>query len=252
MQIHLTPPYEKFAYAYDQMMTNVNYARWAHYIESLLDKYDCKPRQILDLACGTGALTFLLASKGYEMTGVDRAIGMLDIAREKAEKHDVDIAFHHGDMLDFQLNQQFDVILCTYDSINYAINEDELSRVFQCVSAHLEPDGLFIFDVTTERNIVEHFHNKTFSENHADYTYIWKNSYLYHTKICRTLLTFFIREGTLFHRFEEVHQQKIFEVNTVNDLLKASGYKPLSAYDMYTFNWWNRYSDRINFTARLG
>ncbi len=251
MQIHPTPPYEKFAYAYDRMMRNVNYTRWAHYIESLFDKYDCKPRRILDVACGTGALTVLLASKGYEITGVDRATGMLDVAREKAEKHDVHIAFHHGDMLNFQLNQQFDVILCTYDSINYAINEDELSGVFQCVASHLEPDGLFIFDVTTERNIVEHFHNKTFSENHADYTYIWRNSYLYHTKICRTLLTFFIREGELFHRFEEVHQQKIFEVNTVNDLLKAAGYKPLSAYDMYTFNRWNRYSDRINFTARL-
>jgi hypothetical protein len=69
--------------------------------------------------------------------------------------------------------------------------------------------------------------------------------------MCQTVLTFFIREGDLFRRYEEVHQQRIFEVSTVNDLLKGSGYKPMSAYDMYTFNRWNRYSDRINFTARL-
>ena len=73
------------------MMTNVNYARWTDYIESLFDKYDCKPRQILDLACGTCALTIRLARNGYEMTGVDRAVGMLDIAKDKAKAHDVTI-----------------------------------------------------------------------------------------------------------------------------------------------------------------
>ena len=160
--MHITPPYEKFAFAYDRMMRNVNYPRWGDYIESLFGKYGCKPRNILDLACGTGALTLLLASKGYTMTGIDRAIGMLNVAQEKAENQDLQIAFHHGDMLNFRLNQQFDVILCTYDSINYAVNENELSSVFKTVLEHLTPGGLFIFDVTTERNIVEHFHNKDF------------------------------------------------------------------------------------------
>jgi ubiquinone/menaquinone biosynthesis C-methylase UbiE len=251
MSMLLTPPYEKFAYAYDQMMRNVNYTRWGDYIKSLFDMYGCKPRRILDVACGTGALTILLASKGYDMAGVDRARGMLDIARQKAEDQDLSIAFHHGDMLNFQLNQQYDAILCTYDSINYACNEDELTSVFETVSAHLAPEGLFIFDVTTERNIVEHFHNKTFSENHQDYSYIWKNNYLHHSKMCRTFLTFFIREGELFRRYEEVHQQRIFEVPTVNELLKTTGYKMLSAFDMYSFNRWSRSSDRINFTAQL-
>ena len=145
MQTHQTPPYEKFAYAYDRMMTNVNYTRWTYYIESLFDKYSCKPRRVLDLACGTCALTMQLALKGYKMTGVDRAIGMLDIAKEKAAAHDLNIELHPGDMRDFQLNQRFDAILCTYDSINYAYDEDELSSVFESVAEHLEPDGLFYF-----------------------------------------------------------------------------------------------------------
>ena len=76
------------------------------------------------------------------MTGVDRAIGMLNVARQKAENQDLQITFHQGDMLKFQLNQQFDAILCTYDSINYASNEKELSSMFETVSAHLVPDGL--------------------------------------------------------------------------------------------------------------
>ena len=251
MSMHLTPPYEQFSYAYDRMMKNVNYTRWCDYIVSLFNMYRCNPRNILDLGCGTGSLTILLASKGYKVTGLDRAEGMLNVAREKAENEDLKIALQQGDMIDFEISEKFDAILCTYDSINYAINENELSLMFETVAKHLTSDGLFIFDVTTERNIVEHFHNKTFSENHQDYSYIWKNTYLYNTKMCRTFLTFFIRDRDLFRRYEEIHQQRIYEVSTVSSLLKATGYKLLSAYDMYTFNKWNRSSDRINFTARL-
>ena len=249
--MHLTPPYEQFSYSYDRMMKNVNYTRWCDYIESLFNMYRCSPRTILDLACGTGSLTILLASKGYEVTGLDRAEGMLNVAREKVENEDLKITLQQGNMIDFQISEKFDAILCTYDSINYAINENELCTMFETVAKHLSPDGLFIFDVTTERNIVEHFHNKTFSENHQDYSFIWKNMYLYNTKMCRTFLTFFIRDGELFRRYEEVHQQRIYEVSTVNSLLKATGFKLLSAYDMYTFNKWNRSSDRINFTVQL-
>lgn len=251
MSLQITPPYEKFSYAYDRMMKNVNYPRWMQYIESIFEKYGSNPRKILDLACGTGTLTLLLASKGYEMSGIDRASGMLEIARQKAVSQDLNVTFHQGNMLNLDLNYKFDAILCTYDSINYACNEDELCSTFNSISSHLQPDGLFIFDVTTERNIVEHFHNKTFSENHEDYSYIWKNNYLHHSKLCRTFLTFFIKEGDVFRRYEEIHNQRIFDVATINELLVCSGYKMLSAYDMYTFNRWTRNSDRINFTAQL-
>jgi ubiquinone/menaquinone biosynthesis C-methylase UbiE len=269
----LANPYEKFAYAYDQMMANVDYVRWTNYIDAIFRQCECLPRKILDLACGTGALTTLLARHNYEVWGIDRAEGMLAVARQKAEQQGLKIQFRQGDMLDFNLNQRFDAVLCTYDSINYALNEEELFSVFKCVSDHLGPSGLFIFDVTTERNITQHFHSQTFAENKEDYSYIWrnitqhfhsqtfaenkedysyiwKNIYSYRDKTCHTALTFFIREGEFFRRFEEVHVQKMFEVSIVKKILNDTGYKMLSAYDMYTFNRWNRHSDRINFTAR--
>lgn len=246
----LANPYEKFAYAYDQMMSNVDYVRWANYIDAIFRQCGFLPRKILDLACGTGALTTLLATHNYEMWGMDRAEGMLTVARRKAEQQGLEIQFRRGDMLDFNLNQRFDAVLCTYDSINYAVNKEELFNVFKCVADHLEPSGLFIFDVTTERNIAQHFHSQTFAENKENYSYIWKNIYSYRDKTCHTALTFFIREGEFFRRFEEVHVQKMFEVSTVKKILNDTGYKMLGAYDMFTFNRWNRHSDRINFTAR--
>ena len=247
--VELTDPYEKFAYAYDRMMSNVDYVRWADYIENLFRQYKFRPRKILDLACGTAALTVLMAEHGYEISGLDRAEGMLAIARQKAKDLHLDIPFFQGDMCNFDLQQQFDAVVCIYDSINYALDEDELANVFRSVCRHLAPSGLFIFDVTTEHNIVRHFHAQTFAENKDDYAYIWKNLYSYRDNICRTSLAFFLREGECFRRFEEVHLQRIFGVNTVKKLLHQTGYKMLSAYDMYTFNRWNRNSDRINFTA---
>ncbi len=246
----LSNPYEKFAYAYDRMMSNVDYLRWANYLDEIFRQYKILPKKILDVACGTGALTMLLATRGYEMCGVDRAEGMLAVARQKAFQDGLKIEFRQGDMISLNLNRKFDAVLCTYDSINYAVNEEELTAVFESVSEHMEPSGLFIFDVTTERNITQNFNSQTFAENQDDYSYIWKNLYSHHNKTCHTTLTFFIREGECFRRFEEVHVQKMYEVHTVKRLLNDTGYKMLSAHEMFTFNRWSRHSDRINFAAQ--
>ena len=127
----LTDPYEKFAYPYDRMMANVNYVRWAKYIEDLFKQYKSEPRKILEVACGTGSLTVLMEERGYEMCGLDRAEGMLTVARQKAEERWLDIPFFRGDMRDFDLQEQFDAVLCIYDSINYAVDEAELEAVFR-------------------------------------------------------------------------------------------------------------------------
>lgn len=244
-------PYTKFAAAYDVMMDNVDYVRWANYIHSLFVHYRCEPRKILELACGTGTVMVQLARKGYEMWGLDRADEMLELAKQKADEANQKIQLFQGDMRNLSFDEKFGAVLCLYDSINYILTKDEMIQVFENVYNVLEPDGLFIFDITTEHNIVQHFHLQTFSENKEDFSYVWKNTYSYKNKICRTKLTFFIREeDNLFRRSEELHLQKIFEVNEIENWLKKTGYKVLSVFDTYTMRKWNRNSDRINFTAR--
>ena len=244
-------PYTKFAAAYDRIMDNVDYVRWANYMRSLFMHYRCKPRKILELACGTGAVMIKLAQHGYEMWGLDCAAEMLEVARQKADKANQKIKLIQADMLDFTFDEKFDAVLCLYDSINYILDQDELIQVFENTYNVLTPNGLFIFDVTTEHNIVQNFHLKTFAENEDDFSYIWKNTYSYRNKICRTKLTFFLRENSdFFRRDEELHLQKIFEVDEIEDLLEKTGYKVLSAFDAFSMRKWNKNSDRINFTAR--
>ena len=93
----LANPYEKFAYAYDRIMYNVDYQRWADYIQSIFNQQGESPRTILDVACGTATLTLVLSERSFQMTGIDLAEGMITIAREKASNLGLKVELAHGD-----------------------------------------------------------------------------------------------------------------------------------------------------------
>lgn len=245
----LVSPYTSFAAAYDTMMANVDYVRWANYVQKLFAHYNVRPRRILDMACGTGSTTILLAEKGYEMSGTDRAMEMLISARSKANEKGLPIHLWQQDMRDLAVAKPYDAVLCLYDSINYITTAEEMKQVFTRVSESLVPQGMFIFDVTTEYNIVKHFDRQTFAESNEDYSYIWRNLYFHKEKLCKTVLTFFLREGADFCRYEELHVQKIYAVAEIKRFLEQTGYKLLSSFDAFTFNRWGKLSERINFTA---
>ena len=69
--------YESFARVYDTFMDNVPYREWSEYLMELLRRYQVEEGPVLELGCGTGAMTRLLAQAGYEMIGVDNSIDML-------------------------------------------------------------------------------------------------------------------------------------------------------------------------------
>ena len=244
------PPYTRFAYAYDRMMENVDYDRWARYVKDLFEYYGPIPKRVLDIACGTGQVTVRLARSGYEMFGVDKALEMMQVAREKARNMRVKIGLAQSDMRSLPFKRTFDAAICLYDSINYMLTREDLRKAFLSAASVLKTGGLYIFDVTTERNIVLHFHLQTFAETEDDFSYIWKNVYSFRDKICKTVLTFFIKDGDTYRRYDELHVQKIFEVNEVKEELEKAGFKMLNAFDAFTFRRWGRDSDRINFVAR--
>ena len=242
-------PYTKFAAAYDKMMENVDYVRWADYVDKLFARYNFHPKNVLDIACGTGSTAILLAKKGYVMSGSDRALEMLLWAREKAKHQRAHLRLWQQDMRGIAVSRPYDAVLCLYDSINYITTAEEMNQVFTNVSEALIPGGMFIFDVTTEYNIVRHFHRQTFAESRDDFSYIWRNMYFHREKVCRTILTFFLQEGDHYNKYEELHVQKIYTVAQIKKLLEQTGYRLLSSFDAFTFNKWGKTSERINFTA---
>ena len=78
---------------YDMLMTGVPYTEWIVYLRKLLDERKARPRQVLDLACGTGNVSELLAGEGFAVTGVDIAPGMIAQARRKRQEQGLPIAY---------------------------------------------------------------------------------------------------------------------------------------------------------------
>lgn len=79
--------YTGFAQVYDLFMDNVPYAEWCGYLAGILREYGIEDGLVLDLGCGTGTLTRMLASRGYDMIGIDISEEMLEAARgEEAGK----------------------------------------------------------------------------------------------------------------------------------------------------------------------
>lgn len=103
--------------------------------------------QVLELCCGTGRLTIPLKLAGIPISGLDITPTMLSAARAKAEKAGVDIPFYQADIRTFQLPQKFGLIFIPFNSLQHTYSVADLEAVFARVKAHLEPDGLFLFDV---------------------------------------------------------------------------------------------------------
>lgn len=142
--------YQGFAEVYDRLTQDIEYEKWADFLESAFLKFGDKPRLVLELGCGTGSLAIEMAKRGYDMIGLDLSVDMLSRAAEKSRDQGVDILFINQDMRDFELYGTVDAVICMLDSINYITDKTDLDRVFQLVHMYLNPGGLFIFDINSE------------------------------------------------------------------------------------------------------
>jgi SAM-dependent methyltransferase len=135
-------PYNQFARFYDLVMGDRSQA--ANFTRSLIARYQPNAKTVLEIACGTGSILGFLADT-YEVTGLDRSRNMLALARKKLPH----IRFYRQSMTNFRIANQFDAIVCVFDSINHLLDFGEWKRVFRRVALHLNHGGLFVFDVNT-------------------------------------------------------------------------------------------------------
>lgn len=153
--------YTDFAYIYDKLIDQ-DYEKWADYIEEIFKKHGVKPNLVLDLGCGTGSITNILAKRGYDMIGVDLSPDMLNVARDKALEENLDVLYLCQDIREFELYGTVDAIICTLDVLNYITKPEDLRLVFSLVKNYLNPDGIFIFDINTEYKLKNVLGNNTF------------------------------------------------------------------------------------------
>ena len=139
--------YGRFAGVYDVFMDNVNYREWADYIIETLAQDGIRDGLVLELGCGTGTVTEMLADAGYDMIGIDNSEEMLAEAMEKRMESGQDILYLQQDMQEFELYGTVRAIVSVCDSLNYITEREELLQVFRLVNNYLDPEGLFLFDI---------------------------------------------------------------------------------------------------------
>lgn len=244
--------YTSFASVYDTFMDNIPYEEWAEYLIGLLKEYHVADGLVLELGCGTGSMTELLADAGYDMIGVDNAEDMLEIAMEKREQSGHDILYLLQDMREFELYGTVKAIVSVCDSINYITEEEDLLEVFKLVNNYLDPKGVFVFDFNTVYKYREVLGERTIAEDREDCSFIWDNYYYEDEQINEYELSLFIKEkdSDLYRKYQETHFQKAYELETIKRLVVEAGLEFVTAYDAFTRNAPTEESERIYVIAR--
>lgn len=244
--------YNCFAIVYDLFMSDVPYNEWVEYIEEIWKKFNCTPKLMAELGCGTGTLTTLFSKKGIDMIGIDISPDMLSVAKEKAIHNHLDILYLLQDMREFELYGTVDCIISLCDSLNYILDEEGLLNTFKWVNNYLNPEGLFIFDVNTLYKYKCILGNNTFADNYEESSFIWDNYYNEEKCINEYQLTLFIKqpESCLFNKYEEFHYERMYSIETIMNLLNKAGMELLGLYDAYTFEPPKKESERVFFVVR--
>lgn len=244
--------YTSFASVYDTFMDNIPYEEWTEYLINILKEYGVNDGLVLDLGCGTGNMTELLAKAGYDMIGVDNAEEMLEIAMEKRAESGHDILYLLQDMREFELYGTVKAIVSICDSVNYITEEEDLLEVFRLANNYLDPKGVFVFDFNTVHKYRDVFGSQTIAEDREECSFIWDNYYYEEEQINEYELSLFIREedSDLYRKYQETHFQKAYDLETIKRLIEQSGLEYITAYDAFTKNPPTAESERIYVIAR--
>lgn len=241
--------YTSFASVYDLFMDNVPYEEWCAFLCKILAQHGITDGPVLDLGCGTGKMTRLMSEQGYDMTGIDNAAEMLQIAA--MEPGEVPILYLLQDMQDLELDGCVRAVYSVCDCVNYVLDEEELQQAFSRVHEYLEEDGVFIFDVNTSYKYTKLLAENTFAESRDEGSFIWDNYYNEEERINEYDLTLFIPEGDeLYRRYTETHYQRNYETETLLKLLKNVGFTDICVYDDYTDAPLCETSERAVFVAK--
>ncbi len=216
--------YNAFARFYDALTGNVDYKARAAYLLDLLRHLGHPAGLTLDLACGTGSLTLLLAEMGVDVYGVDASPEMLARAKEKAWESGKEILFLCQEMQSLDLFGTVDTVFCSLDSINHLQSREEVRAAFRRVAFFLNDDGWFVFDVNTPYKHAHVLRSNTFVYDLPSVYCVWQNRFAAPDNTVSVTLDFFEKEGKSYVRSTERLSERAYSRETICEMLSDAGF----------------------------
>ncbi len=201
---------------------NDNWAFWSTGLWPFLVKHVRKNNPgastWLDLCCGTGNLLQMVLRNGFIAVGVDQSGHQIAHARRNAPRADL----VKGDIRALSLERTFDVITCLFDSLNYLTSKRDLCTLFRRVRSHLETKGLFIFDMNTFEGMKRQW-CRTQAVHDRRGSLVVESSFDAKRARGRAVITGFVKEGRLFKRFREEHEERGYRSGEIEETLVRAG-----------------------------
>lgn len=222
--------YEALASSYDGLTRDIPYEEILHFWEKILREHGKRPKSVLDLACGTGSLSVLLAEAGYAVLGADASEEMLTIASGKAAGLQENRPyFVCQKMQRLRLPQPVDSVICCLDSLNYLTKPDDCAATIRRVYDALAPDGVFFFDVNTPEKL-RGLDGQVFLDETPEAYCVWRAEFAQDENILYYGMDLFQRRGKLWSRSFEEHREYAYTMQQLTEYLQAAGFAEIEQY----------------------
>jgi SAM-dependent methyltransferase len=234
--------YERLSRVYDQGWGQAA-GKYENLINNILKDMGIGRARILDLGCGTGTLAIELAKAGHAVHGIDISPQMIEAAEAKAD-NPWDVSFEIGDMTEFTVADKFDLVCCTFNSINYLMEQESVRSFLRCVTDALFESGIFVFDSNTDR-LYQKRHNGSFDREYDGISFIQRCNYDRSGKVATTIFEF--ADGT-----SEIHKQRAYDLIDLGLMLGEAGLQIVHLYSDFDGNPYDAASEQMICVASPG
>ena len=243
--------YKNLAASYDRLTNDVDYEATVAFYEEILRREGLAPRTVVDLACGTGSVTEILARKGYRVTGVDMSEEMLTEAAMKTMDMEQPPMYSCQLLQELRLPRGVDMAVCALDSLDYILDPADCKEAIRRAYKALNPGGIFIFDVNTPEKL-RAMDDQVFLDEDDDVYCVWRGEFDEETNSCSYGMDLFQREGNMWRRSFEEHREYAYSQEQLTEFLKDAGFTHIRVYADRLFEAPREGEQRIYFKARKG
>lgn len=221
----------KFAEYYDLITGHKDYAKECDFIEAALSGFlENPPNKLLDIGCGTGTHALELARRGYRVFAFDIAMPMVEMAKKKDAKKQVQ--FRHGHITDYK-GESFDATICMFDTVGYLPTFPDFVNFLRDILAAMSNRGVLIFDAwnglavmkvkpSSKLRVFDTEKGKIYRYTEPELDVAKQITVLnYHCLV--------VKGRQVVDEFDSVHNIKFYTPEQIKEALDASGFKILKS-----------------------